>query len=556
MKFRHIFSVLTLMAVLASCGHPSVPSDAQKVDKLPVITPDYTEVTVPGNICPLNFAVSENSTEAVARLTVGDKSYTYGDGNSIQIDEAEWGELRDAAKGGSIKVEVFAKVDGAWKAYAPFSINVAEDEIDPYISYRLIQPSYVAYEKLSIVQRNITTFDESDIYSNMAVTNEKDGQCINCHSYKNYRTDNMLFHMRQSYGGTMMVCDGQLKKVDLKTDETISAGVYPAWHPTLNLIAFSTNNTGQSFHTRDVQKIEVQDTHSDLILYDVDKNEVSHICNDSTELEVFPCWSADGKTLYYCSAHFEYANDTTKDEVQMIQRYKEVKYSIYSRSFDEKTHKFGPAEMVFDAAALGKSATLPRVSPDGRYLVFSLGNFGCFHVWHPEADIYIIDLKSKGGAELDPSLLAATDATTGATAKADTEEDKNADVDATSGATTKASAQPVRHNGPVSPYKVWALKELNSNLSESYPSFSSNSRWIMCASRRDDGNYTRPYISYIDKNGKCHKAFELPQENPYHYTFLLRSFNRPEFMVEPVKFSSNDFAAKAKTDAVKATFKK
>ena len=124
----------------------------------------------------------------------------------------------------------------------------------------------------------------------MLLSTDKDGQCINCHSYKNYKTYNMQFHARQHKGGTVLVTNGEVKKINLKTDSTISAGVYPAWHPTHNLIAYSTNNTGQSFHTRNNNKIEVQDLQSDLILYDPERNEVMHIENDTTEWEVFPTW--------------------------------------------------------------------------------------------------------------------------------------------------------------------------------------------------------------------------------------------------------------------------
>ena len=501
MKIKNILYTLLLAIIMASCTkHPSVPTDAQKEARLPKIFPDYTEVTIPSNICPMNFAVHEGATEVVARLTYPNGEQTYGDGQKVIIDEEEWKGILNAAKGKSIIVEVYAKVAGKWKVFQPFNINVAEEEIDPYISYRVIQPSYVAYEKLSINQRNLTNFDETEIYNNMAVSTESTGQCINCHSYQNYKTDNMLFHMRQGYGGTMIVSNGELKKVDLKTDETISAGVYPAWHPTKNYIAFSTNSTGQSFHTKDLAKIEVQDTESDLILYDVDKNEVSIISELDDELEVFPTWSPDGKKLFFCSAHFEYQNDSISKETEMIQRYKEVKYSLYSADFDPETKQFSNMKMIFDAAdSLGQSVTLPRVSPDGRYILFAKAEFGCFHVWHNDADIYLMDLK---------------------TGKTDD------------------------------------LKAVNSDRSESYPTWSSNGRWIMVASRRDDGNYTRPYIAYFDKQGKARKAFEVPQKDPYFYTFFLRSFNRPEFMVEPVTISPQEFAKKAKEDAVKAKYVK
>ena len=486
---------------LLSCSGPSVPTDATHTDKLPDIYPDYSGVTIPANLCPTNFMLPDCE-EAVACLSFGDLSFTYGDDNKIVIDEEEWQELRNAAAGNDkgIKVEVYGKKDGKWLSYKSFPIYVAKDTIDPYISYRLIQPSYVAYEDLAIVQRNLTSYDESDIYNNRMIHTEEKGQCINCHSFQNYETKNMLFHMRQFLGGTMILNNGQLKKIDLKTDSTISAGVYPSWHPTADLVAFSTNTTRQIFHTKDKDKIEVLDYESDLILYDVQKNEVSNISNAPDEHECFATWSPDGKTLYYTSAHIDPAIFNNGDK-SFRNHYEQIKYNIYSRSFDLATHKFGEPVLVFDAAQLGKSATLPRVSPDGKYLTFSLGKYGCFHVWHRDADICIIDLQ-------------ATD---------------------------------TQHPTP-------NTQNLNSPFSDSYPSFSSNGRWIMTASRRDDGNYTRPYISYFDAQGKCHKAFAVPQKDPERNTLLLRSYNRPEFMKEKVKVTPQQFATKAQEDAVRAKY--
>ena len=216
------------------------------------------------------------------------------------------------------------------------------------------------------------------------------------------------------------------------------------------------------------------------------------------ELEVFPTWSPDGKKLYFCSAHFEYQNDSVSEESEMILRYKEVKYDLWQADFNPETKQFSNMEKLFNASdSLGKSVTLPRVSPDGRYLLFAMAEFGCFHVWHNDADIYMMDLKTR---------------------------------------------------------EVQALDAVN--RSESYPSWSSNGRWMMVDSRRNDGNYTRPYLAYFDKKGKAHKAFAVPQKDPYFYIFFLRSFNRPEFMVEEVTVTPQEFARKAKEDAIPAKYVK
>ncbi|MCF0202459.1 MAG: PD40 domain-containing protein [Bacteroidaceae bacterium] len=498
-KLLLFISILLFVA----CSSPTVPQDAQQENRTPRIFPEYADVTVPCNICPLNFAVREDASEAVARLTAADGTQqVYGDGNKIVIDETEWKEMLEASKGKSIKVEVYANANGKWHAYKPFCINVATDTIDRYISYRLIQPSYVAYEKLVIAQRDLTTFEEKEIYNNMSVSTDANAQCINCHSYRNFKTDQMLFHMRQAYGGTMIVQGSELKKVDLKTDKTISAGVYPAWNPAYNIIAFSTNKTGQQFHTNDNAKVEVMDTESDLIIYDVDKNTVSIVSELRDELEVFPTWSPDGNTLYYCSAHLQNVSDSTDLDKLIHENYQRLFYDIYAIDYDNSTKTFSNKRKIYNSAAIEKSASLPRVSPDGRYLLFAQGNYGCFHVWHKEADIMMLDL-------------------------------------------TKLDKENPDNNIAIN------LKAMNSPRSESYPTWSSSGRWIMTASRRDDGNYTRPFIAYFDRQGKVHKAFELPQADPDFYTDFTCSFNRPEFMVEPVKISPQQFTQKAKEDAVK-----
>ena len=128
---------------------------------------------------------------------------------------------------------------------------------------------------------------------------------LNCHNYQAHNPERMQFHVRQHKGGTVICYDGKVEKVDMKYPGGISAGVYPAWHPTLPLIVYSTNRTGQTFHTFDTQKIEVQDTYSDLILYDVEKQEVQPLPRDTNDLDCFPFWSPDGKAFSLRKRHGE-----------------------------------------------------------------------------------------------------------------------------------------------------------------------------------------------------------------------------------------------------------
>ncbi|MBO4549817.1 MAG: PD40 domain-containing protein, partial [Bacteroidaceae bacterium] len=477
MKKAVVCCLLSVVCFVCS-KHPSLPSSFTQSDSEPSIWPDYTGVTVPPNIAPLNFLV-DSVDDVVAEIegqTFGGKK------NKVQFDENEWHEMLASAKGKSLSVTVYTNKDGKWQAYKPFKIHVAEEDIDPYVSYRVLPPTFVGFDELILKQRNLTNFEETTIYNNHQITEGVEGQCINCHSYQNYGTDNMMFHMRLQNAGTMIVSDGELIFVNLKNDSMISAAAYNNWHPFLPIIAFSTDHTMQSFHTRQITKVEVMESASDIIIYDVKKNRVQTVLNDSLEFELFPSWSPDGKWLYYCSAHHEYKKKY-EDTDELLNEYKSLQYNLYRLSFDAETMTFGEPELIYDAASKNRSAVQPRVSGDGRYVLFAEGPWGLFHIWHTSADIQILDLET-GEATLDGRRESQL-------------------VDS---------------------------KAMNSSLPESYPSFSSNSRWILFESRRDDGNYTRTYFAYFDKQGKVHKPFEVPAKDPEFFRVFLRSWSRPELM--------------------------
>ena len=281
------------MALVTACG-PQLPTEYRESTSLPQIYPDYIDVTIPVNITPLTFEM-ENVTEDMAVRFSADNEEIICNGNKIQPDFDDWKQLTQTAQGKAIKVEVYSRSKGQWTRFKPFNIYVSTDSIDPYISYRLIAPSYVTYDELTINQRCLENYDEQVIYDNKLCMLTKSGQCINCHNYQNYNPDRMQFHARQHLGGTVIAYDGKIQKINMSSDSILSAGVYPTWHPWLPLIVYSTNKTVQTFHVTNPDKIEVYDINSDLIAYDVKKNEVTNIEKDPMEMEVFPFWAPDGK---------------------------------------------------------------------------------------------------------------------------------------------------------------------------------------------------------------------------------------------------------------------
>jgi hypothetical protein len=520
MKSR-VFLFLITVLLMAACRQAQVPANYKQLQKLPQIYPDYVGVTVPVNIAPLNFELLIAADDAVARFSADGKEIVCS-GLKIRPDIDEWKSLLTTAVGKSICVEVFAEKDGQWMRFTPYYIYVSPDSIDPWLSYRMISPSYVSYEELTINQRCLESFDEQVIVDNMLCSTEAGGQCVNCHSYQQWNPERMQFHARQTHGGTVITYDGQVEKVDMRHDSLLSAGVYPAWHPQLKLIAYSTNKTMQSFHTADLNKIEVLDSESDLIIYDVERHEIRTIEDRPNELEIFPYWSPDGRWLYFCSAHFEYQADSV-DAAEITLRAKELKYNIYRKAFNPSNLQFGERELVFAADTLstfnsqlstGMSATFPRISPDGRWLLFTMGEWGCFHIWHHDADMWMMDLSA---------LL-------------------------------KNKEQRIMKNEE-GIMNAWPLEEANSDDTESYHSWSSNGRWVVFSSRRYDGVFTRPFFVHIDKDGHATKPFELPTENPDYHRQLLKSYNVPELMRGPVTLSPQQFATQLKTEGIRATYK-
>ena len=488
-----LLTPVSCLLFLSGCSRPSVPRQFTQSDRLPAIYPDYTQVTVPVNIAPLSFEYDGQADEMVARYVAGSDEIVC----SGQPPVDQWHSLARQAKGRAITVEVYTRNGDQWTRFKPFSIFVSPDSIDPYISYRLIAPSFITYEALTINQRCLENYDERVIYDNKLCGFEKDGQCINCHHYQQYNPRRLQFHARQHRGGTLIAYDGQMKKVDMRHDSILSAGVYPAWHPRLNLIVYATDKTMQNFHTVAPNKVEVYDEESDLIVYDVETDEVTNLESSDTEFEVFPAWAPDGLTLYYCSAHFERQDTAITKAKEVQRRYQQLKYSIYRKAFDPATRRFGPRELVFDAAARDSSATFPRISPDGRYLLFTMGRYGYFHIWHHDADLWLMDL-------------------------------------------TRGTARP--------------FTEVNSPDTESYHSWSSNGRWIIFSSRRNDGTFTRPFIAHVDSHGHATRPFELPSEDPDRHRQSMRCYNIPEFMTGPVVITPQAFADVLKGDAVKVNY--
>jgi len=489
-----IFPVF-LILMFVSCN-VKIPNDFVLTNKSVKIYPDYTNLTIPFNIAPLNFTIDQYADGYITKVYSKKGMSINIKGKDVSFRENKWKELLLENKGDTIFFQIFLQKDNEWTKYPAIENYIASEPIDNYLCYRLIEPLFATYDQISIQQRDITCFNKKTLYNSRLVSTDTRGQCINCHSFQDYnRNGKIQMHFRGYLGGTLITNDKKLEKYNLKTDSTISGGVYPTWHPFLNLIVYSVNKIHQNFHTRDKQKTEVQDTQSDLILYNIKKNEVRKIIDGRYALETFPFWAPDGKSLYFASADYIPKLDVITQDLAI--NYANIKYNLFKISFNTQTLEFGEVDTVFKASAIGKSATFPRLSPNGKYLMFTMADFGNFHIWHKTSDLYLKDME------------------TGETR---------------------------------------AIEELNSNETESYHSWSSNGSWVIFSSRRQDGAYTRFYISYFDVKGDFHKPFILPQKDPRFYQQFFKSFNIPEFLIRQVDFSPHDFLKAIKTTSKNVVF--
>lgn len=467
MKRIHLLHLIGIMVFLTNCKsfHPA----DKNVEQCPTIYPDYTSVTFPPNIAPPNFIIQEEGDNYQTEFGIVGKStdfIVYGNEGQVNIPQEKWERLMENAKGKDIFIRICIEKNHKWTGYADIINTVSPYPIDNYLVYRLLYPGYELWNEMGIYQRELSSYKETAIVENKNFNK----QCVNCHTFNQQSPDDMMMHIRGAQGGTLIQHNGKLEKVNPKAEGFKYGPTYSSWHPSGKFLAFSTNEIKQMFHSSGKKLIEVSDFGSDLMIYQVEKHYsfTDSLIHNDAHMETFPAWAPDGKTLYFCRAQ-GYHEKLHPDSIH---------YDLCRISFDASTEKLGAPEVVFQASAQNKSVSFPCVSPDGRYLMFTLSDYGNFSIWHPESDLYLMDLSS-----LDTRCLT----------------------------------------------------EVNSDDVESYHTWSSNGHWFVFSSKRTDGLWARPHFaSFNPETGETGKPFILPQENPLFYKRFTYTYNRPELIKRPV----------------------
>ena len=176
---------------------------------------------------------------------------------------------------------------------------------------------------------------------------------------------------------------------------------------------------------------------------------------------------------------------STSKPCRVPAEYEKVKCSLCAIPFDASTGTFGErVDTLLNGPATDKSYTLARPSYDGRWLMYTVSSRSNFPIAQNDADLWLMDLRTGEQRQ---------------------------------------------------------LSEVNSLQSESYHNWSSNSRWFVFSSKREDGMYTKLYLAHIGADGKVSKLFLLPQRNPLkYYRELMDAYNVPEFTSRKVEFDARE----------------
>lgn len=443
-----------------------------KLGRQPRLYPDYSQTVIPANIAPLNMLIMEDAERYTLRITAGNGTQIQISGRSrtIRIPISKWQAVLEASKGGQISAELTIRSEGRWFVFEPVTIYVAQEKIDRFIVYRTMHPTHQhVASQIKIVCRDLASFDQQVLIDGSRL----DNACINCHSFPANRPDRMLIGVRStSYGVvTLASSDGNAQKIAAKFG-------YTSWHPTGQLAVFSINNLPMFYHAARPEPRDTVDLDSMIAYFDPRTGSISTIPQLARKelLETWPCWSADGRYLYYCCAQRLWQDGTQVPP----DTYNRIRYDLMRIPYDPNTGTWGQPELVLAADRLGQSIAMPRCSPDGRWISFCGCDYGFFPTWQEESDIYLLDLKSGAYRRLD----------------------------------------------------------ILGQHSQSWHCWSSNSRFLVFSSKQQDGQFTRIMISFIDQQGNPHSPLVIPQADPGIYRSTLWAYNTPELLISAPRLSA------------------
>src|SRR5665647_686998 len=143
-SFRIYIYIIALFLFFNSCGIKPT-GDIAVSELAPKMEPDYSEVTIPANIAPLNFIIKETGSAYYVKISsdAGPEIEVSSKAGKIDIPERSWKRMLQNNKGKEFKVDIYSSDEqNKWSKFKTFSNRIAQEPIDPYLYYRLLFPGY------------------------------------------------------------------------------------------------------------------------------------------------------------------------------------------------------------------------------------------------------------------------------------------------------------------------------------------------------------------------------------------------------------------------------
>lgn len=486
-KSKYVFLAGAVVAILILAsgrigGGGSLIEDYIAIDKIPDIRPDYSDTVIPYNIAPLNFYIKEpGELYRVKIYSLKSKPISINSkAAGISIPLKKWKKLLKENKGNELYFEVFVRKEqrGPWEKYRPITNKIAKEKIDSFLVYRYLYPHLYRKQDIKIIMRNLENYDKKLILDSRSFRG-----CFNCHTFLKNKPEKFIIQARRQgkeFRNYFILSDRG--KISLISPKLIKSGSsYLAWHPSGDLVALTMDMAYKIvdlfYGNKEEERLEYIDTDANLAVYNINKNTLATTPDIAREdrMEMQPAWSPDGKYLYFISA-----------KKMPVEDYAKIKYDLMRISYDASKDAWGSPETIVASADTNLSVTFPKISPDGRYILFCMTDRVSLSIYRSGTDLYLMDI----------------------------------------------------------PTAKFRRLEINSEQADSYHSWSSNSRWFVFISKREEGVFGKPYFCYIDENGAVYKPFILPQKDPYFYESLTKSFSVPELISAPLNLNRFSFGKK------------
>jgi len=477
--------------LVVSCGRTPDVTRATVLDRPPRIDPDYTSIVIPANIAPLNFRINEDGRDYVVR---------------ISSDTTSPLELHCPDGTCRIGVKAWRNMLRSNRGGQLYYDVYARREDGTWVEFQQItntvakEPidSYIVY-RLLLPNKLLSTvkgiFQRNlETYERSPLVTLRDGTftCFNCHTFHDHNPDRFLFHVRGKHPGMMLVMDGKARKVNTKQLPMFRPLAYASWHPDGVHVAATLNQfLGHTPASEELYYFEAVEKRGDLVVYDSENNTIS------TTKEVFENEYIETHPCWSPDGRYIYFVRCRDKPMLVPEDVTAFRFDLMRISYDTATDTWGSPEMVMAYSSLGTSCAFPRPSPCGRYILHILADRTTYPIHQRSSDVYMLDLESKEYRRLD---------------------------------------------------------DVNSDLSESYPRWSSNGRWFSFVSNRRDGMSALPYFAYFDTQGQTHKAFVIPEEDPAYYDTFIDTYNVVEMVKSKVDVAPFKLARAMQGPAEEAVF--